>query len=70
MALESRIRGGKAEHSLLYRFKGPGGQTGKVVVRIDHDTGKGVTNSVRTSGYVQPQNLRGPQYDWLIGEEE
>ena len=53
------------------------GRRGKVVVRVnyaarlaldDADRSGIITNSIRTSGYVEPHNLREPRYKRIKGE--
>ena len=53
---------------LLYVFDpGEDERRGKIVVRLDFSSAEGVTNAVRTAGYVQADNLRHPHHILIEG---
>ena len=55
--------------TLLFAFSPAEREAGKVVVRLDFREGKRpAANAVRSAGYVEAYNLRGPRYVPLAGE--
>lgn len=59
-------------HTLLFGFSPTDGQAeaGKIFVWINHKVVRGVTNNIRTAGYVERHNLRQDRYVLLSGEIE